>query len=88
MAVKASILRRLVTQLRRNGMSGSAANATARRRPQEAGILKKRGDELTEYGKKRQRMGAAGRAKDRAVKAAGRSPMDYKYNPRTNRARL
>lgn len=41
MAVKASILKRLVTQLRRNGMSEGAANATARKRLQEAGVLKK-----------------------------------------------
>lgn len=88
MAVKTSILKRLVTQLRRNGMSEGAANATARKRLQEAGILKKGSDELTEYGKKRQRMGAAGRAKDRAAKATGRKASDYTYNARTNKARL
>jgi hypothetical protein len=88
MTVKASILKRLVTQLRRNGMSEGAANATARRRLQEAGILKKGSEELTEYGKKRQRIGAAGRAKDRAAKATGRKASDYTYNARTNKARL
>jgi len=69
-AVKASILDRLVTQLRRNGMSVAAASATARKRLQQAGILKKGSEDLTEYGKKRQAMGAAGRAKDRAAKKA------------------
>jgi hypothetical protein len=88
MAVKASILKRLVTQLRRNGMSEGAANATARKRLQDSGILKKGSDELTEYGKKRQAMGAAGRAKDRAAKRSGRKPSEYKYNPRTNKATL
>jgi hypothetical protein len=88
MTVKASILKRLVTQLRRNGMSEGAANATARKRLQEAGILKKGSEELTEYGKKRQRIGAAGRAKDRAAKATGRKASDYTYNARTNKARL
>jgi len=88
MAVKASILKRLVTQLRRNGMSEAEAAATARSRLQAAGILKKGTDELTEYGKKRQAMGAAGRAKDRAAKASGRKASEYVYNPRTNRATL
>jgi hypothetical protein len=88
MAVQASILKRLVTQLKRNGMSEAAANAAARSRLQKAGILKKGSDQLTEYGKKRQAMGAAGRAKDRAAKASGRKPSEYKYNARTNRATL
>jgi hypothetical protein len=88
MAVRTSILDRLVTQLRRKGMSAAMANATARRQLQRAGILKKGSDELTEYGKKRQAMGAAGRAKDRAAKESGRKPSEYKYNPRTNRATL
>lgn len=88
MAVKASILDRLVMQLRRNGMSAAIANATARKRLQQAGILKKGSEELTEYGKKRQAMGAAGRAKDRAAKRSGRKPSDYKYNAKTNRATL
>lgn len=86
MAVKTSILKRLVTQLQRRGMSPAAANATARKRLQEAGILKKGSDELTEYGKKRQAMGAAGRAKDRAAKQSGKPASSYGYNPRTNRA--
>lgn len=88
MAVKASILKRLVTQLERKGMSPGAANATARKRLQAAGILKKGSDELTKYGKKRQSMGAAGRAKDRAAKESGRKASEYKYNAKTNRATL
>jgi hypothetical protein len=88
MAVKASILKRLVTQLERKGMSSAVANATARTRLQEAGILKKGSDELTAYGKRRQAMGAAGRAKSRAAKESGKSASSYKYNPRTNRATL
>jgi hypothetical protein len=43
---------------------------------------------LTSKGKKRQAMGAHGRAKDRASKRAGRSSSEYKYNPATNRATL
>ena len=55
------------------------------------GLLKKRGQmdskgKLTKKGKKRQSMGASGRAKDRAAKKSGGSSKDYKYNKKTNRA--
>jgi hypothetical protein len=55
------------------------------------GLLKKRGQmdtkgNLTAEGKKREKMGAAGRAKDRAAKYSGRKSSDYKYNAKTNRA--
>lgn len=43
---------------------------------------------LTSEGKKRDRMTAAERAKDRAAKASGRPTKAYKYNPRTNTATL
>jgi hypothetical protein len=50
-------------------------------------VLKKGTKELTTKGKKRQSMGAAGRAKDRAARASkGRKPSDFKYVPGTNRA--
>lgn len=56
-------------------------------------ILKKRGHldangNLTVEGKKRQALGAAGRAKDRAAKRSGRKSANYKYNAKTNRATL
>ena len=82
------ILDRLVGQLRKQGMSTAMANATARKQLQKAGILKKGSEELTAYGKKRQAMGAAGRAKDRAAKRSGRKASEYKYNAKTNRATL
>lgn len=82
------ILDRLVGQLRKQGMSTAMANATARKQLQKAGILKKGSEELTVYGKKRQAMGAAGRAKDRAAKRSGRKASEYKYNAKTNRATL
>lgn len=88
MAVKTSILKRLVTQLERQGMPTGMANAVARKRLQESGILRKGSDELTAYGKKRQAMGAAGRAKSRAAKKSGRPESDYVYSSKTNRARL
>jgi hypothetical protein len=43
---------------------------------------------LTAEGKKRQDLGAEGRAKDRASKASGHRPSDFKYDPKTNRATL
>mgnify|MGYP003634287189 CR=1 FL=1 len=57
------------------------------------GILKKRGDmkadgKLTAKGKKRDRMTASQRAKNRAAKVSGRLERDYKYNAKTNRATL
>jgi hypothetical protein len=56
-------------------------------------ILKKRGhiDEkgnLTAEGRKRDKMTAEERAKDRAAKRLGRSPDSFTYNPRTNTAKL
>lgn len=56
-------------------------------------ILKKRGDmtasgKLTAKGQRRNAMTAEERAKDRAAKASKRSPLEYKYNPLTNRATL
>ena len=54
-------------------------------------LLKKRGHmtaggKLTKEGKKRQSMGASGRAKSRAAKKSGGKPSQYKYNRRTNTA--
>lgn len=57
-----------------------------------AALLQKRGQmsggKLTAKGKKRQAMGAAGRAKDRASKASGRKTSEYNYSSKTNRATL
>lgn len=80
------ILERLVGQLQGKGMPKSKAYAVATSSLQKAGDLKPGSQKLTAKGEKRQEMGAAGRAKDRAAKASGGSPSDYKYNPQTNRA--
>lgn len=85
---KPKILRRLVGQLEKQGMDTGRANATARASLQRSGVLKKGTDQLTAKGKKRESMGAEGRAKDRASKASGRKASEYSYNPRTNRATL
>jgi len=56
-------------------------------------ILIKRGQmtpkgTLTSEGKARDNMTAAARAKDRAAKAANKSPDSFTYNPKTNTATL
>ena len=79
------IYKRLVNQL-----TGKVANphAVATAQLQKSGSMKKGTRTLTAKGKKRQAMGASGRAKDRAAKASGKSASQYKYNPRTNQATL
>lgn len=58
------------------------------------GLLKKRGDmkrgstELTAKGKKREALGPAGRAKDRAAKASGHDPGSYSYDKKANTTKL
>lgn len=83
------ILERLVSQLEAKGMSKSKAFAVATSSLQKAGDLKPGSQQLTEKGEVRQKMGAAGRAKDRAATKSGKhGTAEYKYNQLTNRARL
>jgi hypothetical protein len=94
------ILDRLVSQLKAKGMSESKAFATATSVLQKMRIIKiwdteintnwtkKTVSWLTPTGQKRQSLGAAGRAKDRAAQKAGGKSSEYKYNQLTNRARL
>lgn len=78
-----ALLSRLTRQLASKGVKGAKAMAAA--------LLTKRGQmaggKLTSKGKKRQSLGAAGRAKSRAVKYGGGKSSDYKYNSKTNRTR-
>jgi hypothetical protein len=85
---KPRILERLINQLKDKGFDVGAATAIATKQQQKAGNIKKGSQELTKKGKKRQKMGAAGRAKDRAAKRSGRKPSEYKYNARNNQASL
>jgi len=85
---KPKILERLINQLKDKGFDVGAATAIATKQQQKAGNIKKGSQELTKKGKKRQKMGAAGRAKDRAAKKSGRKASAYKYNPRNNQATL
>lgn len=78
-----SIVKRLTNQLRSKGIKGAKNMAV--------GLLKKYGEvssdgKLTDKGKKRQSLGAEGRAKSRAVKYNGGKANDYKYDPKTNKA--
>jgi len=82
------ILDRLVHQLSEKGMDKDKAYAVATSHLQKSGVLKKGSDELTGHGETRNAMTPAARAKDRAAKAAGRDPAEYKYNKTTNRAVL
>ena len=80
------ILPRLVSQLAAKGVPDP--EGVAKRHLTRAGVLDASG-ELTAHGRIRQEMGAAERAKDRAAKQSGRHQLhEYKYDPRTNRAKL
>ena len=81
------ILDRLVSQLTSKGMKKDKAYATAIKVLTRSGNLDEN-QNLTRKGKKRQAMGAHGRAKDRAARRAGRKPGEYNYTPATNRATL
>ena len=83
-----AIVKRLRSQLKAKGMNAGQAAAVANNTLQRSGVLKKGSMTLTSKGKKRQKMGAAGRAKDRAAQRSGRSTKDYVYSKNTNRATL
>ena len=87
-AKKPKILTRLIGQLKAKGMEIGAASAIAASTLQKSGSLKAGSHTLTKKGKKRQGMGAAGRAKDRAATESGKPTKSYAYNPRTNKATL
>jgi hypothetical protein len=78
-----ALVSRLTRQLASKGIKGAKNMAV--------GLLKKYGSvnskgKLTAKGKKRQALGASGRAKSRSAKYNGGKPSDYKYNKKTNRA--
>jgi len=85
---KPKILKRLIGQLKSKGMEVGAATAIATSTLQKSGTLKSGSHTLTKKGTKRQGMGAAGRAKDRAATESGKPTKSYAYNPQTNKATL
>jgi hypothetical protein len=78
------ILERMVSQLEAKGKPKSQAYAIATAQMQKSGNLKKGTNEPTAKGVKRGKMTPAQRAKDRAAKANGGKPADYRYKSKSN----
>ena len=85
---KPKILKRLVGQLERKGMSPGKASAIAISSLQKSGNLKPHSTVATSKGVSRGNMTPAARAKDRASKQSGKSKSAFTYNAKTNRATL
>jgi hypothetical protein len=84
-----AILERLVSQLKAKGYGESSAYAIATSALQKTGNLYKGSQRPTAKGTRRGAMTPAQRATDRAMKGSKKHhPMDYIYNPRTNRSTL
>ena len=71
------LITRLTRQLARDGVED--ARNEALRILRERGHVKKSSEELTTEGRRREAMGPAGRAIDRASKQSGHKPSDYRY---------
>jgi hypothetical protein len=85
--VKKHIETRLIEQLKAKGFADGPARGLARKKMVEAGNVTKDG-QLTDKGKERSAMGAAGRAKDRQARYTGRDAEDFTYNHLKNTARV
>lgn len=82
------LIDRLTEQLKDSGTPATDARDMALSILRDRGHMHPNSEALTEEGAKRDQMGAAGRAIDRASKASGRHPRNYRYDARTNRAIL
>jgi hypothetical protein len=82
------LIERLTEQLKDSGTLSHEARGMALSILRERGHVHPVWETLTEEGKRRDALGAAGRAIDRASKASGRPASAYVYDPRTNRAVL
>ena len=80
------LLQQLTKQLETSGTKDARNKAIAILR--DRGHMHHDSERLTAEGQRRDAMGAAGRAIDRAAKSSGRHPSEYVYNPHTNRAVL
>lgn len=78
------LVKRLTKQLSDNGVKNARGMAIAKLT--QYGEI--RNGKLTQKGKVKQELGAAGRAKVRAASVSKHPAKDFKYNPRTNRAKL
>jgi hypothetical protein len=71
------LLTRLTRQLSKDDVPD--AREEAKRILRERGHMHKNSEKLTKEGQRREAMGPAGRAIDRAAKLSGRPKSDYKY---------
>lgn len=85
---KPPLLQRLESQLEVKGMPESRAAVVALATLRRTGSIAPDSLALTERGKERQEMKAAGRAIDRAASESGRPKAEYVYSSKTNRATL
>ena len=81
------LIERLAEQLKDSGTPRHEARNMALSILRERGHVHPNSEKLTPEGQRRDQMGAAGRAIDRASKASGRPAEHYEYDPRTNRAK-
>jgi hypothetical protein len=82
------LIDRLTMQLKDSGTSAHKARDMALSILRDRGHVHQNSERLTPEGQKRESLGAAGRALDRAARASGKHPSAFMYDPRTNRARL
>ena len=82
------LIDRLTEQLKDTGTPGHQARDTALSILRDRGHVEQGSERLTAEGARRDQMGAAGRAIDRATKVSGRPASDYEYDTKTNRAVL
>jgi hypothetical protein len=82
------LIDRLTAQLKDSGTPAHLARDAALLILRNRGHVYRDSERLTAAGQRRESLGAAGRAIDRAAKASGKHPSAFTYDPRTNRATL
>lgn len=82
------LIDRLTQQLQDSGTHSSKARDMAVSILRDRGHVEQGSEKLTAEGLHREMLGPEGRALDRASKATGRPPRDFKYDARTNRTTL
>lgn len=82
------LIDRLTEQLKDSGTPSTEARSMALSILRDRGHVEPNSEMLTAEGARRDEMGAAGRAVDRAMKAGRHRGSVYRYDTRTNRATL
>lgn len=80
------LIERLTEQLKDTGTPETEARGVALSILRDRGHVEPNSETLTAEGARRDEMGAAGRAIDRAAKASGRPGSHFGYDMKTNRA--